>query len=178
MKKTAESPSKQKASKNQKRKGASNPTPCLGKFGFVSKVEIGGKTCKREIELGKPLGTFKRSGCGKSFKNEHGVGKHETTCPAAQLEKKQKIANGKNSSKKINSMFEETATLGTSVFQCSNYAKDYEHKKERTMSAVILVRLTDGENNTSNSSATQSAKIDNRKHNRGSSRRIRDSNIL
>ena len=78
MKKSSESSS-------SKKKKSNNRTQCLGQFGFVSEVSIGGKVCQREIEPGQPLDSFKCPGCKKSFKNEQGVGNHAATCPAVQL---------------------------------------------------------------------------------------------
>ena len=94
MKKSAESSS-------SKKKMSKNKTQCLSQFGFVFTVSIRGKTYQREIESGQPLGSFKCSGCKKSFKNEQGVGSNATTYLTLQLQKKQKIAKDTNNNYKL-----------------------------------------------------------------------------
>ena len=93
---------------------------CLGKFSFVSEVSIGGKVHQREIEPGQPLGSFKCLGCKKSFKNEQGVGSHVATCPAVQLQKKQKMAEEVNNNCKIDKTHEETIIEGDATSYSSN----------------------------------------------------------
>ena len=154
MKKSAESSSSKKKKNNSR-------TQCFGQFGFVSAVSIGGKTCQREIEPGQPLDSFKCPGCKKSFKNEQGAGSHATTCPAAQLQKKQKMAEEVNNNCKITKACEETIMQGNVKphSSASNIRTTKQHQKRmgENRSTVMLVEAG------SNSSAG------NRKDNRGSS---------
>ena len=84
MKKAAESKEKTKEKK------ARLATPCLGNFGFKIQKTIDGKTYTREIEEGQPLDSYKCLGCGKSFKNQQGLGKHKSSCHPIVVAKKQK----------------------------------------------------------------------------------------
>ena len=175
MKKSSESSS-------SKKKKSNNRTQCLGQFGFVSEVSIGGKAHQREIEPGQPLDSFKCPGCKKSFKNEQGVGNHAATCPAVQLQKKQKMAEEVNNNHAIDKAFEETMIEGDAT-SCSSNAKLHSiklHQKrmDQSKNAVMLVEAGSNNSNCTSSagSASCDSRTDNRKGNRGSSRRIRHAN--
>ena len=121
------------------------------------------------------MDSFVCSGCKKSFKNEQGVGKHETTRPVAQVMKKQKMTAEINSNSKIEQMHQETIVAGRDASH-SYSGQIYDKRKDATKNAVMLVEASETNCESSSSSETNHTKVDNRKSNRGRSRRNRRSN--
>ena len=144
---------------------------------FRARSKHWGKTCQREIEPGQPSDSFKCPGCKKSFKNEQGVGKHATSCPATQSQKKQRMAEEVNDNNKLGKMREETIAEGDATTCSSNSkhqtSKHHQKRMDDIKSAVVLVEASDNANSMSSScSASRNSTTDNCKDNRGSSRRI------